>query len=185
MATILGTLAIFIWGGFSHTVLLSGVGFDPLPNEEVVLPTLRDNISKRGLYFFPGRTFANKSEDDDIKWMQKFKTGPAGILVYRPIGGDPFSVSKLSIQFVSNLLSVLIAILLVWQINMRYWRRVGSVTLLGCLSCAAVSSIYWNWYEFPTTFFIAQLIDMVVGFFIVGLIVSKLVPYTGSSNPNY
>ena len=31
-------------GGFSHTVLLSGVGFDPLPNEEVILPTLSDNI---------------------------------------------------------------------------------------------------------------------------------------------
>lgn len=176
IATVLGTLALFAWGGFSHMVLLIGTGFDPLPNEDTVMAALKNNIPEQGLYFFPGKDFDSKSEAEEIKWTQKFKTGPAGILIYRPVGGDPFSVSKLLIQFTSNLLSVLIAVLIVSQIGRGYWQRVASVALLGFLACTAVSTIYWNWYEFPTAFFLAQLIAMVVGFTIVGLIISKLVP---------
>lgn len=177
VAIALGTFALFAWGGLSHMVLLIGTGFNTLPNEEIVLTTLKKNISEEGLYFFPGKDFNNHGEEEESRWTQKFKSGPAGILVYRPVGGDPFSASKLLIQFASTLLSVLMAVYLVSQISAGYWRRVASVTLLGFVACTAVSTIYWNWYAFPTSFFLAQIIDIVVGFFIVGLIVSKLAPH--------
>ena len=182
LASAIATIALFAWGGFSHMVLLEGVGFSSLPNEELVLSSMRDNISKQGLYFFPGKSFGSNSEQDQAMWLRKFATGPVGMLIYRPAGGNPFSPAKLVIQLLSNLVSVVIAVFLVSLISAGYWRRVIAVTTLGLLACSAVSTIYWNWYEFPTSFFGAQLIDMVVGFFIVGLILSRLVPYGTSAN---
>src|SRR5262249_46799930 len=51
IGAIAGAVIIFIWGAFSHMVLLIGVGFTPLPSEDRVLAELRGAIPKEGLYF--------------------------------------------------------------------------------------------------------------------------------------
>ncbi len=176
IAALLGGLTMFIWGGFSHLVLFIGTGFKPLPNEDKVMEVLKTNITEKGLYFFPGKDFRNSTKEQDAIFDTKFRNGPVGLLVYRPIGGNPFEVSKLVTQLMSNLFSVFVAALIASLIFVSYWKRVIIVSLLGLLACSAVSSIYWNWYEFPTSFFIAQILDMVIGFFLAGLVVCKIIP---------
>ncbi len=176
IATLLGGLTLFIWGGFSHLVLFIGTGFKPLPNEDKVMEVLKTNINEQGLYFFPGKDFKNSTKAQDAVFENKFRNGPVGMLIYRPIGGNPFAVSKLINQFLSNLLSVLIVVITVSSIYAGYWKRVIIVSLLGLLTCTAVSSIYWNWYEFPTSFFVAQILDMFIGFFLAGLVICKVIP---------
>lgn len=176
IATLLGGLTMFIWGGFSHLVLFVGTGFKPLPNEDKVIEVLKINIPEQGLYFFPGKDFRNSNKKQDAIFDNKFRNGPVGLLVYRPIGGNPFKLSKLITQLISNLLSVFIAALIASLLFTGYWKRVIIVSLLGLLTCSAVSSIYWNWYEFPTSFFIAQILDMFIGFFLAGLVVCKIIP---------
>lgn len=176
IATLLGGLTMFVWGGFSHLVLFIGTGFKPLPNEEKVLEVLKASIDEKGLYFFPGKDFENTTREQDAVFEGKFRTGPAGLLVYRPIGGDPFAASKLVNQFISNLFAVFIAVVIASLIYAGYWKRVTIVSLLGLLACSAVSSIYWNWYEFPASFFIAQILDVVIGFFLAGLVICKVIP---------
>jgi hypothetical protein len=95
IATLLGGLTLFIWGGFSHTVLFVGTGFKPLPNEDKVMEMLKTNISEQGLYFFPSKDFSNSTKEQDALFEYKFKNGPVGQLVYRPLGGNPFEVSTL------------------------------------------------------------------------------------------
>ena len=167
---------MFIWGGFSHLVLFIGTGFKPLPNEDKVMDVLKTNISEQGLYFFPGKDFRNSTKEQDVVFEKKFRNGPVGLLVYRPKGGNPLAPSKLITQLLSNLFSVFIAVLIASLIYARYWKRVFIVSLLGLLACSAVSSIYWNWYEFPTSFFIAQILDMVIGFFLAGLVICRVIP---------
>jgi hypothetical protein len=176
IATLLGGLTMFIWGGFSHLVLFIGTGLKPLPNEDKVMEVLKTNIPEQGLYFFPGKDFRNSNKEQDAIFDQKFRDGPVGLLVYGPVGGNPFKVSKLITQLISNLLSVFIATLIASLIFASYWKRVIIVSLLGLLACSSVSSIYWNWYEFPTSFFVAQILDMVIGFFLAGLVICKIVP---------
>ena len=176
VATLLGGITMFIWGGFSHLVFFIGTGFKPLPNEDKVIELLKTNIPEQGLYFFPGKDFKNSTPEQDAAFESKFRNGPVGLLVYRPIGGDPFSPGKLITQLVSNLLSVFIAVIIVSGISASYWSRVLAASLLGLLACSAVSSIYWNWYEFPTSFFVAQILDMIIGFFLAGLVICKVIP---------
>lgn len=175
-ATLLGGLTMFIWAGFSHLLLFIGTGFKPLPNEDKVMEVLKTNITGQGLYFFPGKDFRNTTKEQDVVFERKFRNGPVGLLVYRPIGGNPFSAIKLITQLLSNLFSVFIAVILASLIYAGYWKRVLTLSLLGLLACSAVSSIYWNWYEFPTSFFIAQILDVVIGFFLAGLVICKIMP---------
>jgi hypothetical protein len=183
VATALGCAIMFIWGAFSHMVLLIGVGFTALPNEDKVIETLKSSIPEQGLYFFPGKDFRKKyAPEEESAFAKKFKFGPVGILVYRPVGGNPLSLDKLITQLLSEFIAVFVAAFITSLILGSYWKRVFVVTLLGGLACVAVSTIYWNWYEFPTPFFLAQLIDITVGFFLAGLIIAKIVPQPNFKN---
>ena len=175
LATLVGCLVMFTWGGISHLVIFEGTGFKSLPNEDHVVKTLNESISEPGLYLFPGIDFKNSTQEQRAAWENKFKTGSVGMLVYRPIGGNPFSPKKLIVQFISNLISVLIATLVASLLYTTYWGRVGIVSLLGILTCSSVSTIYWNWYEYPTLFFIAQILDMLIGFFLAGLVICRII----------
>jgi hypothetical protein len=135
------------------------------------------SIPEKGLYFFPGKDFRSRStEAQEAAFEAKFKTGPVGILVYRPVGGNPFSPNKLMTQLTCNFISTLILAFIVSLIAAPYWKRVFAISLLGCLACVSVSTIYWNWYEFPTNFFLAQCVDQIVGCFLAGLAIARIVP---------
>jgi hypothetical protein len=54
---------------------------------------------------------------------------------------------------------------------------VGIAALLGVFGLCAVSSIYWNWYGFPNAFFLAQAVDMMVGWSLAGAMIARLISY--------
>lgn len=176
VAGVSGCVIIFIWGALSHLVLFTGAGFTPLPDEDKIITTLESAIPKKGLYFFPGKAFRRSTAGQESVFEKKFTTGPVGILVYQPVGGNPFSANKFMTQLACSFISTLILAFIVSIIAAPYWKRVTAASLLGCLACASVSTIYWNWYEFPTAFFLAQCIDKVVGCFLAGLAIAKIVP---------
>lgn len=35
--------------------------------------------------------------------------------------------------------------------------------------------IFWNWYEFPAAFFMAQCVDQIVGSFLAGLVIARII----------
>lgn len=151
-AVLLGTLVLFVWGGFAHTVLFVGTGFKQLPKEEYTLRSLGNSINQPGLYFFPGRDFRDTSPEKEFQWLDRFRTGPAGIIIYRPIGGEPFSSNKLLVQLCASFFTASVIVYVVSLMVPRFWERVAATALLGFLACSSVGIIYWNWYEFPTSF---------------------------------
>jgi len=176
IAAISGCIILFTWGAFSHLVLLVGAGFTPLPNEDKIVKTLESSIPEKGLYFFPGTDFKRSTAEQESAFDKKFKTGAVGMIVYRPVGGNPFSLHKLMTQLSSCFVSTLIVAFILSLMTAPYWKRIFVACLLGCLACASVSTIYWNWYEFPTSFFLAQCVDQIVGCFLAGLAIAKIVP---------
>jgi hypothetical protein len=172
--TLLGGIALFVWSAISHSVLLIGAGFSPLPDEDKIISTLNSSIKEQGLYFFPGKDFRRSTPEQEATWLEKYRTGPAGMIIYRPVGGEPFSPNKLLIQLLASFVTAGIISFVISLIAASYWERVAATTLLGLLACSAVSIIYWNWYEYPTSFFAAQIVDQVVGFFLAGLVIAKI-----------
>ncbi|MFB6457133.1 hypothetical protein ACE38W_17815 [Chitinophaga sp. Hz27] len=175
-AAISGTIVLFLWGALSHLILFIGTGFTPLPKEDTVIQTLENALPGQGLYFFPGKDFRRTTAEQESAFEKKFETGPVGMIIYRPVGGKPFSLNKLLTQFICCLITSLIISFTVSIMTGSYQQRVLAVSLLGALSCASVSSIYWNWYEFPTSFFLAQCMDQLIGAILAGLVIVKLIP---------
>ena len=174
IATLLGSLTMFIWEGFSHVVLFTGMEFTPLPNEAALREIVKKDIAGNGLYSFSGGDLSRLSKRQEAAFEDSLRTSTVGILGYRPPGGNPFSARKLITQFLGNVLSVLIAVQVASMIRAGYWKRVLAITHVGLLASAVVSSIYWSWYEFPMGFFIAQVLDMVIGFFLAGLVICRV-----------
>jgi hypothetical protein len=176
IAAFLGCLTLFLWSAFSHAVLLIGTGFTPLPQEEATVSALSTSIKEHGLYFFPGKDFRHSTPEQESRWLEKHRTGPTGLIIYRPVGGEPFSPRKLLTQVAASFVAALIISYVASLMAASYWERVLAITLLGVLACSTVSVIYWSWYEFPTSFFIAQVVDQVVGCFLAGLVIARVVP---------
>jgi hypothetical protein len=174
IATLLGSLTMFIWEGFSHVVLFVGIGFTPLPNEAELREVVKTNIIGNGLYSFSGADLGSPSKRKEAVVEDSLRTGTVGVLGYRPAGGYPFSARKLITQFLGNVLSVLIAVQVASLIRAGYWKRVLAVTHVGLLAGSVVTSIYWSWFEFPTSFFIAQILEMVIGFFLAGIVICSI-----------
>lgn len=182
LAILLGSVTMFIWGAFSHLVVITGVGYKPLPNEEYITKTFQNSITEKGLYFFPSKDFKNTSSEVEKKWLSKYEEGPVGLLIYRSVGGNPFSFKKLIIQFLSYLFATIISVLILSNVYASFWKKVLIVSLIGFVGCISVSVIYWNWYEFPDSFILAQFADITIGFILLGIILAKFSPSLSNSD---
>ena len=100
MAAVFGGVAIFIWGFLSHAVLpLGQVGIKVLPDEAAVMSSMQSTITAPGFYFFPGMDPKQQSDPAvQAAWLEKYKAGPRGVVIYQPTGEQPMSPTQLAMQ---------------------------------------------------------------------------------------
>jgi len=174
VASILGGIVLFLWGAFSHMVLpLGEVGLQGIPNEDQVLSALSTNIQGAGLYFFPW--ISEQTDSDMAAWEEKYRTGPAGLLVYRPLGGEPMTAGMLLTELVTDIIAALLGSLLMMKALSglpTFGARVFFCTILGLFGSVLVNTQYWNWYGFPGDYTVAAILDDVIGFTFVGMVLS-------------
>ncbi len=173
---LVGGILMFIWGFLAHNTLpLNDVGIKTLPNEPVTLSTFKTNISEPGFYFFPGMD-SNKTltTEEQNAWAEKYKAGPTGVLIYNPTGENPFSINRFLIEFVSDTAAVLVVAFILSLIAPSFSKRVLVATLIGLTAWMSVLISYWNWYGFPTIFILSEAVDQIVGWFLIGLVVSLI-----------
>lgn len=177
IAMLVGTATMFVWGGLSHMVLMKGAGFSRVSNEEQLVTSLRASLPGDGLYFLPSIDLGGKpSAKEQASWEARFRAGPTGMIIYHASGDTPVSAKKISVQLLSDLLAAGIVTYVLSLTITSYWRRVGLASLLGAFGLFAISTIYWNWYRFPNAFFLAQGVDMIVGWSLAGAVIAKLMP---------
>jgi hypothetical protein len=179
IATLAGAATMFVWGGISHMVMLKGIGFSCMStsSEGRIVSALRSSLPGDGLYFLPSIDIrGNPTANEERAWEARFHAGPTGMIVYHAAGDTPLSPKKLSLQLLSDLLAAGILSYLLSLTVAGYWKRIMLAGLLGGFGLFAVSTIYWNWYGFPNDFFLAQAVDMIVGWSLAGTVIAKLIP---------
>ena len=174
LAGILGGVAMFLAGTFTHVVLpLREAGIKQLPNEEPVVSAIKSNLTEPGLYFFPGMPAGASGEQQKQQWEQRIRTGPIGILIYTPQGQAPLEPRQLLREFLSNVLAALVAACLLAQTRLAsFGARVLFVAALGLVCWLAISVSLWNWYNFPTAYTLAELAHEMIGFTATGLVLA-------------
>ncbi len=188
LAGFVGGVLLFSWGSLSHMAIgLGNTGVQQLPQEQPVLAALQANIPKAGFYFFPGMgapPAANATPKQRTAAMkafeQKYERGPYGILIYHPDGTNPRSPRQLLIEFVLDLVEVMILAIVVSQAKelTGFHTRVGLVVLVGILAAITTNVEYWNWYGFPADYTFGFMFDKVVGFLIAGIAIAAVLKKT-------
>jgi hypothetical protein len=181
IAGIVGGIVMFLWGGFWHEQLPFGfAGLRSLPNEQAVLNGMKANIPEAGMYIFPGFGLRDDAPYAQKKAaMQKLEqnppAGPQGVLVYSPVT-RPLSGRQLMTEGLIDVVQALFAVFLLAQARLRrYASRVGFVFVAGLLASITTNIAFWNWYGFPSSFVIANIAYLVIGYFLVGLVGAAIV----------
>ena len=181
LAGLLGGIALFMWGSFSHIVLgLGRVGIKEIPRaqEAAVQSALRTALPESGFYFFPGMEIpaeasAQQKQAATRLYQEKYRQGPNGILIFHPQGGEVMTPAQLMIQLGLTTVEALIA---AWLLSLTtlttLGSRIGFVVVLGVLMALATNVEYWDWYGFPTNYTLAYMLDKVIGFLVVGLLIA-------------
>jgi len=171
LAGVLGGVALFMWGGLAHMVLgLGEVGIQYLPQQQPVMDTLKTSVPQSGFYYFP-------QADKAGKVLPEKAGGPYGIMIYHTAGAGGVMTGQLVKECILNIVMALFAAFLLSLAPglPRYVPRVGFVTLLGLMVGLMTNVQYWNWYGFPTNYTLANILENVIGFLIVGLIAAAFV----------
>jgi hypothetical protein len=183
LAGIVGGIVMFIWNFVAHDLLpLGEMGVRLIPNEDAVTSVLQTNLGDNGgFYVFPsgGLTPGATGEQKQAamkKAEEQMAAGAGGVLIYRP--KRIFNLPKrLIIQFATDVAEALLAVFLLAQTGIRgFGGKVGFVLTAGILAAIATNVPYANWYGFPKTFTLAQMIMMVVGFLLVGIVAALILP---------
>src|SRR5690606_21827254 len=122
-----------------------------------------------GLYFFPWIDMQGKpTAEQQADWERRLASGPSGLLVYKPNGGEAMSPRQLVTEFFSNVLAAFLGALLLLQLPGSIGRRALSLALVGVAAWLSISVSQWTWYGFPTPFLLGDLVDQAVGWLLAG-----------------
>ncbi|HET9886713.1 MAG TPA: hypothetical protein VFR10_04310 [bacterium] len=179
IAAIAGGIALFVWGFLSHMVLQlgeAGIKTIPAATEDAVLSTLKGSLNEHGFYIFPGYDVKGHPSDAEMKtWEEKYKSGPIGVLIYDPAGKAALSPRQLVTELFSNIVAAAIVVYILSLIPGGFMQRVLVSVLLGFFSWMVLSVPYWNWYDFPSDFILAEGFDQILSWLLVGLVLAKMV----------
>jgi hypothetical protein len=148
----------------------------PPAQEPAVLQALRGAMSEHGLYVFPGMDMTRQAtEQEQADWMKRYEAGPAGIVVFNPRPSGSFG-TWMGMELAGNMLAALMAAIVMLHVpsSLGLGRRAGLVALLGLLETFDVDLSQWNWYGLPPSYFLAQGVDHLVGWFLAGLVIARL-----------
>jgi hypothetical protein len=178
LAGLLAGILIFVWSAVAHMFLGIGMaGTSILPNEDAVLADLRTNLPEAGLYFFPGWDMSREpTPEQEAAWMEKHRNGPAGLLVYKPRGGEAMPPSVFINELISNIVAALLAAFIAAALAGSFLKRALLLSLLGLFAWFSISVSYWIWYAFPLPFIVSEGIDVFVGALLAGFLIAKIVP---------
>lgn len=183
LAGLLGGIAMYVWTFVAHEVLPFGeAGVKEIPNEAPVLSAMRASIGDAaGFYIFPGSGLGPNATSQQKQaamqqYEQKLAANPTGILIYHPPGTPFVFPRRLAIEFLTELIQSLLAVILLAQAHLlRFAARVGFVVLIGVLASIATNVSYWNWYGFPAIYTAAYMTTGIVGYLCVALIAAAIV----------
>ena len=186
LASFLSAIALFMWG-FVYWMIFNAVGLimSPLPAELDVLAAMRSSQAESGVYIYP---FSEGSEkESQEKFMSQFEEGPILQVAYRKEGGPTMPATQYAKGLGHNFLIALLAASLVAIAGSSlssFGSRAGFVVLLSLFAALWAHGGDFVWWFHSPLYFAGQMVYMVVGGLLMGLIIGGIVknsPQTGES----
>ncbi len=163
LLSLLGSVILFFWGFVGHVLIgLYDPAFHHFEDEAAVASVLEANARGAGIHYLP----AEPARDG---------TQAEALINYVPAGQRSGFGAMVGRDLVIGAVAVFVVLVLIG--NQRaggYARSVGRFALAGFALGFVVHAYYWNWFDFPTLYFGLSVLDQVVGWTLVGLVISPL-----------
>ena len=183
LAGLAGAVVMFVWTSVAHMLTpLASAGFQGIPNEAAATSALQGAIGEKpGLYLFPYvAPDAMRTKAGMDGYMAKTRSGPSGLLLYRPPGGDGgMSPEMLISEFLKQLVVCVIAAFLLAEAKLpKLWERAGFVAAIGVIASLETNVSYRIWYMFPGDFTAAAILMSFIAYAVAGFAIAAIVKPT-------
>ncbi len=163
LLSLLGSVILFFWGFVGHVALgLYDPAFNHFDNEAAVASVLEENVRGSGIHYLPAEPLRDGSQAEVfVNYVPAGKRSGFGAMVGRDL--------LIGVTAVFVVLSLLRG-----ERAGGYWPSVGSFAMFGFVLGFFVHAYLWNWFDFPTLYFVISVADSVVGWTLVGLALTPL-----------
>lgn len=166
--SILGGVIVFLWSMLSWMILpIHKNMMNQFTDESRVVSEILDAAPKDGIYIYPTwSAFADAKE----KVMPSLFVNVKRNVNY----GD--MTAQMVIGLIMQIIGAgLITYLLLQAKTMKYWSRVKFVTIVGIAIALIGVAPVWNWWHFPGLWMTIEFFDIVIAWFLGGLVIAKLI----------
>jgi len=166
--SIVGGVIVFLWVMISWMLLpMHKASIHHFADDSEVTSCITKYAPEDGIYVIPSWDAVESAE----------KSNSPFIFVNVQRGVDFTNMTRNMIcGIITQIIGAgLITYLLLRAKAMKYWGRVWFVTIAGLLVAILGTVPAWNWWHFPTGWAILEIFDLVVGWFLGGLVIAKLI----------
>lgn len=167
-SAIVAGIVVFLWSMISWMVLpMHKVSMNKVTDESEVTSCVMNNAPSNGIYVIPSWEQVDKGN---------LKSSP---FIFFNVQKSVDFTSMTRSMFCGILTQIIgaafIAYLLFHAKGLKYWGRVWFVTIVGLV--VAILGVFpaWTWWHFPFGWVFLETIDLVVGWFLGGLVMAKLI----------
>jgi hypothetical protein len=179
LAGIAGGILAFFMGAVSHMVFqLQGRTMLNVPYETKLVEHLKGHALGPGLYMIPGVPAGAEGEQAKMNELnERYKAGPAGLLLIAPAGQDMMGPGTLGSELYSDVMAALVA---AWMLSkfastVGYFNRWMAVLLLAVFSWFSLTASYHIWYRFPLEFIRDEFYCAALEWGVAGLAIAAIV----------
>lgn len=169
---IIGGLIAYMWGFVSWGVMSWHLdSMHSMKNESQVLSVLSESTEgKKAVYIVPSWDSSEASKEKSYK--------PFAMVTFLPQGLSTDMTKNHIISLLTQILvGLLITLLLSKTGNKSYWCKVSFVTIVGLTIGVASYLPLWNWWEMPMDYMIPGFADLIIAWFLAGLVMAKFVNF--------
>lgn len=178
---LLGGLIVFVWGMVSWMVLpWHNLSMRKFTDESAVEKVLTANAPHGGLYVLPNGCAGTENLSPDQKKaamkvsFEKMEKGPSAFVVFRPNGTGKMFINMAKGIALQMLLALMMTSLLLKAKPEHYSCRLGLVVMIALTAGLMCHVPNWIWWKFPTKYVAVEIADLVVSWFLAGLVLAKI-----------
>ena len=179
---IIGGIVVFLWGTISWMVLpWHEMTMHKFKNEKRVAEVIQENTDRSGVYVLPNIRCHEKgmSQKDKKEGMMRGKemmqTGP---VLFATVQKNGMKMDGALPFVLSLLIQIVAAFLITWLLLMTkvmpYMRQVGFVTTIALIAGILIYVPDLIWGGTSLCFTIVSMLDLIIGWFLGGLVIAKL-----------
>lgn len=185
---LLGGLTLFAWGAFSYMVLpWHSMTLEKFADETALAQTLVSNAGGSGMYILPNPhksspgVTAAQQEADEAAGMIRMMQGPFMFSAVSLHGTRDMGEAMI-LNVLGNMAAAALATWLLLQTAIpRFWRRVRFVVVVALTTGVITHVPHWIWWQFSTSFTIVEMTDLLIAWFLAGMVIANVARVPGAS----